>query len=220
MGLNPQSGQQFVSVYIDDILIFSRTLQEHIQHIELVLRRIIESGLKLMPSKCFFLRQEVEYLGHIITSEGLKVNPVKVAAVENFPAPTSVSQVRQFLGLVSYYRRFIVGFANIAQPLHALTKKEVKFKWSPECQAAFDSLKSKLIVAPILTYPNFDLDFIVETDASVKGLGAILSQRQNGNLLPIAYASRALTQSEKNYCITDLETLAIVWSLSHFRAYL
>lgn len=113
-----------------------------------------------------------------------------------------------------------MGFANIAQPLHALTKKEVKFKWSPECQAAFDSLKSKLIVAPILTYPNFDLDFIVETDASVKGLGAILSQRQNGNLLPIAYASRALTQSEKNYCITDLETLAIVWSLSHFRAYL
>ena len=173
MGLNQSSGQQFVAVYIDDILIFSRTLEEHLLHIESVLRKVRESGLKLNPSKCAFIRTEVEYLGHIITTSGLKVNPNKVLAVQKFPIPTSVHQVCQFLGLVSYYRRFIAGFADIAYPFHTLTKKDVSFVWSTGCQKAFDLLKSKLSSAPILVYPNFDLKFVLETDDSVRGLGAI-----------------------------------------------
>ena len=125
--------------------------------------------------------------------------------------------MRQF---VSYYRRFIAGFANIAHPLHALTRTGVKFLWSPNCQQAFDVLKFKLCDAPILAYPNFNIDFVLETDVSGKGLGAVLSQCVHGSLHPIVFASRALSPSERNYSITDLETLAIVWACSHFRAYL
>ena len=176
---------------------------------------------KLKPTKCHFLRQEVEYLGHVITPQGLKPNPNQVRAVLEFPVPESVTTVRQFLGLMSYYRRFIGQFARIAAPLHALTRKDVKFEWSPECQSAFESLKSSIVQSPVLAYPNFELDFILETDASVKGLGAVLSQRQaDGVLHPVAFASRSLSPAERNYSVTDLETPAVVWAMQHFRAYL
>ncbi len=138
-----------------------------------------------------------------------------------FPAPRNIKEVRQFLGLASYYRRFISQFAKTASPLHALTRKGASFQWSAECQTAFDNLKEKLTVAPILAYPNFEESFVLETDASIHGLGAILSQKQvDGELHPVAYASRALSPQEKNYAITDLETLAVVWAVTHFHAYL
>ena len=220
-GLNPEGGPDFVTAYLDDILIFSETLQDHMRHLKVVMDRIVAAGLKLNPSKCKFIQQEVEYLGHVITPQGLKTAQRHLRAVEEFPVPTSVSSVRQFLGLASYYRRFVKSFAMIASPLHALTKKNTRFHWTQECQHAFDILRQKLIEAPVLAYPSFDKEFILETDASVSGLGAVLSQVQEDGLPhPVAYGSRATSPSEKNYGITDLETLAVVWSLSHFKPYL
>ena len=220
-GLKTESGKDFVEVYIDDVLIFSETLEGHLEHIRLVLERLKKAGLKLKPSKCHFLRESVEYLGHLITPQGLKPNPKQVKAVVEFPIPESVTNVRQFLGLTSYYRRFIAQFAKVAAPLHALTRKEAVFEWSTECQRAFESLKAAITQSPVLSYPNFQVDFVLETDASVKGLGAVLSQQQDDGVLhPVAFASRSLSPTERNYSVTDLETLAVVWAMQHFRAYL
>ena len=163
----------------------------------------------------------MEYLGHIITRSGVRPNPAKVTAVKEFPVPQTVKAVRQFMGLASYYRRFVGGFAKIAEPLHALTRKGAIFSWTTECQTAFDDLKEKLTSAPMLSYPDFTRGFIMETDASEKGLGAILSQKyQVGLIQPVAYASRSLSPIEKRYGVTELETLAVVWAVTHFRAYL
>ena len=130
---------------------------------------------------------------HVITPQGLQPNPKQVAAVQHFPVPENVSHVRQFLGLTSYYRRFIKKFADTAAPLHGLTRKNAEFQWTPACQSAFETLKGKLVNAPVLVYPNFDCPFVLETDASVRGLGAVLSQKQSDQMLhPVAYASRAL----------------------------
>ena len=129
-GLNPTGGSDFVFVYIDDILIFSKSLQDHVSHIGQVLDRLQEAGLKLKSSKCHFICEQVEYLGHLITPKGLLPNPKKISAVTDFPTPTSVRQVRQFVSLVSYYRRFVQGFAKIAAPLHQLTKKDAEFTWT------------------------------------------------------------------------------------------
>jgi len=159
-------------------------------------------------------------LGHTITSQGIKPNSNRVIAVQEYPVPESVKAVRQFVGLVSYYRRFTRGFAKIAEPLHALTWKGAVFEWSTDCQQAFDTLKKSLTVSPVLAYPNFAESFRLETDACVKGLGVVLSQNQGGQIHPVAYASRALSDPEKRYAVTELETLAVVWALNHFHAYL
>ena len=220
-GLNPEGGPDFVSVYIDDIIIFSETLEDHLRHLKMVIERLQQCGLKLKPVKCHFCREEVEYLGHIITRHGLKTNPALVAAVREFPVPKNVQEVRRFLGMTSYYRRFIPLFSKVAQALHVLTRQNVKFHWDEECQRAFEALKRKLVEAPVLAYPSFTKDFMLETDASIEGLGAVLSQmQQDGYQHPIAFASRALSPSERNYRITELETLAVVWALSHFHYYL
>ena len=220
-GLNPDDSPDFVSVYIDDVLVFSPTLADHLHHLRLVIQRIQEVGLKLNPAKCRFVCKEVEYLGHILTPDGLKPNPKTVLAVKDFPQPTNIKEVRQFLGLSSYYRRFVHQFAATAQPLHQLTRKGAHLDWTQECQQSFDSLKNKLASAPVLNYPSLREPFVLETDASIRGLGAILSQTDSkGQTHPVAYASRSLTRAERNYSITELETLAVVWAVSHFRPYL
>ncbi|KAL5475685.1 hypothetical protein EMCRGX_G025531 [Ephydatia muelleri] len=220
-GLNPAEGPEFVSVYIDDILIFSANLEDHIGHLKLVLERITQANLKLKPSKCHFIRKEVEYLGHVITSEGLRTNQKLVQAVQEFPTPKDLSRVRQYLGMCSYYRRFIPHFATIAKPLHILTRKGAEFEWTAQCEDAFQTLKTKLLCAPVLAYPDMTKPFVLETDASGSGVGAVLSQSQDdGTFHPVAYASRSLTRPESNYGITELETLAVVWALTHFRGYL
>ena len=184
------------------------------------MERFKAAGLKLKPSKCHFISQTVEYLGHLITPQGISPNPNQVSAIKEFPAPTSLKELRQFLGLASYYRRFICSFAEIAHPLHSLTQKDALFQWSPECQQAFQQLKDALVSQPVLAYP-FSESFTLETDASIKGLGAVLSQLQDDSCLhPVAYASRSLSGAEKRYAITELETLAVVWAVSHFHAYL
>ena len=211
-------------VYIDDILIASRTFEEHLQHLTEVIDRLRKAGLKLKPRKCRFLCEEVSYLGHIISAQGVSPDPGKIDKVKRFPVPHDVTQVRQFLGLASYYRRFVPQFAKIAAPIHGLLKKENAFVWTSECETAFRKLKEEALTsAPILAYPKFgpECEFVLETDASYVGLGAVLSQSQDdGKLHPIAYASRSLDQHEKNYAVTELETLAIVWAVRYFRAYL
>lgn len=174
-----------------------------------------------MASKGHFIKQEVRYLGHTVTPAGLKPNDDQLLAVKQYQTPKNVKGLRQFLGLASYYHRFIKQFAKIAHPLHALTCKGTEFVWTEECQTAFDNLKARLVTAPVLAFPNFEKNFILETDASIKGLGAVLSQQQeDGQIHPVAFASRALSLQEKNYSVTDLETLAVVWAVSHFHAYL
>ena len=219
--LNPDDGPDFVSVYIDDVLVFSRKLDEHLEHLRRVLERIESVGLKLKPSKCSFLRTEVQYLGHIITPSGLNTNPNLVSAVREFPTPLNMQEIRRFLGLCSYYRRFIPLFSKIAQPLHNLTRKEVRFQWNEQRVEAFRQLKDRLTHAPVLAYPSFENDFVLETDASIEGIGAVLSQTHDDNLLhPVAYASRSLSPAERRYSITELETLAVLWAISHFHPYL
>ena len=220
-GLNPSDGDMFVTAYLDDILVFSRTLSDHIDHLAAVIGRLREANLKLKPSKCKFARREVEYLGHLITPGGLHPNVRLTSAIQAFPRPKNLPEVRRFLGMASYYRRFIPNFARIAQPLHRLTGKDVPFTWSDEAESAFVTLKSKLVTPPVLAYPRFGEEFTLETDASIQGLGAVLSQKQDdGKLHPIAYASRALNGAERNYGVTELETLAVVWAMSHFRSHL
>ena len=207
-------------VYIDDLLIFLCSLEEHLKHLSMVMDRLRQAKLKLKPTKCHFVRHSVEFLGHIITSSGLRPNPRQVAAVQDFPRPETVHQLRQYLGLTSYYRRFISKFAKIAAPLYHLTKKEVQWEWSKACQLAFETLKQRLVQAPVLVYPDFEQKFTLETDACLNGLGAVLSQIKEGLLHPVSYASRSLSSPEKNYSITELETLAVVWAIQHYRAYL
>ena len=157
----------------------------------------------------------------MVSAEGVKTDSKKLAAVEQYPPPTDLKTLRSFLGLASYYRRFVPNFAKVAGPLHVLTKKNVPFLWTPQCQVAFKNIKELLTSVPVLAFPCFDKPFILETDASGTGLGAVLAQRQDDNTIrPIAYASRSLQAHEKNYGITELEGLGVVWAIKHFRPYL
>ena len=160
------------------------------------------------------------YLGRIVTPEGVATDPNKIQTIRDWPVPKSVRDVRSFLGLASYYRKFIRGFAGIASPLHALTEKSRMFQWSELCQSAFDELKGRLQTSPILTYPMPEGDFILDTDASGDGIGAVLSQVQEGEEKVLAYASRKLSKPERNYCVTRRELLAVVVYLKHFKQYL
>ena len=217
-GLNPPAGPDFVAVYIDDILVFSPTLELHLARLRTVIERIREAGLKLKPSKCRFICREVEYLGHLITPEGLKPKFRLVEAVQQFTRPVDISGVRHFLEMSSYYRRFIKNFARVVREL---TRKNVLFHWRPACDEAMQKLKERLTTAPVLAYPLFEKPYTVETDASISGLGAVLSQMQlDKKLHPVAYASRSLSAAEQNYSITELETLAVVWALDKFHTYL
>ena len=155
-----------------------------------------EAQLKFKPSKCSFVRQEVEYLGHVVTPHGLKPNDALVTAITQFSRPTDLNGVRRFIGLASYYRRFIKNFSRISEPLRELTPKNATYEWTPACEIAMTQLKEKQTTAPVLAFPAVDRDFTVETDASISGIGAVLSQRQDdGKLHPVAYASRSLSAS-------------------------
>ena len=207
-------------VYIDDIVIMGETFEEHLVNLRAVLERLGQAKLKLKLKKCRFAEAEVEYLGHVVSSKGLATDPRKVESVKNFPRPQDLRSVRSFLGLASYYRRFIPCFSSIASPLYQLTKKDAPFDWTASCEQSFEQLKQRLIEAPVLVFPNFEKEFLLETDASGKVLGAVLAQEQSdGSVYPIAYASRTLEPSEK-YGVTEVEALAVVWAVKHFQHYL
>ena len=208
-------------VYLDDVLVFGRSLDEHNENLSKVFKRLRAAGLKLKPKKCRFDMTEVVYLGHVISAEGVRADPRKVSAVQEFPTPVDTKTLHSFLGLASYYRRFVPGFSIVAGPLHSLIKKDVPFIWTTECQTAFSRLKNMLTSSSNLAYPDFSQPFVLETDASVAGLGAVLAQRTtDGTPRPIAYASRSLQRHERNYGITELEGLGVVWAVKHFRPYL
>ena len=207
-------------VYLDDIIVLGKSFEDMMQNLETVFNRLASAGLKLKAKKCNLFAQKVEYLGHIILEDGVSTDPNKIEVVKDWREPTSVKELRSFLGLCSYYRRFIKDFACTAKPLHRLTGKDEKFVWSTECQEAFDSLKAKLIGSPILSYPDFSKPFILDTNASDTAIGAVLSQMQGGQEKVIAYASRTLSKSERKYCVTKKELLAVVHFVKYFRHYL
>jgi hypothetical protein len=207
-------------VYLDDIIIFSRTVEQHIESLRLVLERLRSAGLKLKPAKCDIMRRSVEFLGHLVSSDGIEPHPDKVSAVTSWPEPTSLRHLRAFLGLCGYYRRFIEQFSRIAAPLYALTEKERKFVSTSDCSIAFDELKRRLTSAPILCMPTDDDPFILDTDASDSAIGAVLLPCSNGVERVVAYASKRLSKCEVNYCVTRRELLAVVYFTRYFRHFL
>ena len=206
--------------YLDDIIVFSSTWEEHLARLREVFERLRHAKLKLGAAKCTFATKEVSYLGHRVTEEGLLPDPSLLAAIRDIPPPTTATEVRSFLDLAGYYRRYVKGFAAIATPLHALTKKDAVFHWSEDCQAAFDQLKTRLTASPITAFPDFSQEFRLYTDASTAGLGAILAQVRDSKERIICCASRALNKAEKSYPATKLECLALVWAVAKFRPYL
>ncbi|GJW44571.1 putative reverse transcriptase domain-containing protein [Tanacetum coccineum] len=200
---------KFVIVFIDDILIYSKNQQEHEEHLKLILELLKKEQLYAKFSKCEFWIPKVQFLGHVIDSQGIHVDPAKIESVKDWASPKSATEIRQFLGLAGYYRRFIEGFSKIAKLMTKLTQKKVKFDWGDKAETAFQLIKQKLCSAPILALPEGSEDFIVYCDASIKGLGVVLMQREN----VIAYASRQLKIHEKNYTTHDLELGAVVFAL-------
>ena len=207
-------------LYLDDIIVIGNDFDNHFSRLEEVLQRFRAANLKLKPSKCHLFQTKVDYLGHVVSKHGVATDPTKVNAVANWPVPKNLSELRAFLGTVGYYRQYVDGFASTARPLTKLTGKDTKFQWSEECQVAFNSLKQALISAPVLGYPDPALEYILDTDASLEGIGAVLSQVQGGKERVISYYSRALDKSERNYCVTRRELLAVVMAVAHYRPYL
>lgn len=212
--------RKFVVVFLDDILIFSSNWREHLDHVRLVLETLRKHQLFCKPSKCLLGALETLYLGHIISGHTIAPDPEKLKAVHDWPVPESISHVRRFLGFANYFRRFLSGYANIAKPLDEITGKNARFQWNKERQVAFETLKTALLTAPVLQLADVSKPFRVYTDASDLALGAVLLQEVDGQWLPVAYASRKLTPAEKNYTITEKETLAVVFALGSWKLYL
>ncbi len=213
---------QFVFVYLDDILIFSPSLQVHTQHVRRVLQRLLENKLFVKAEKCEFHAESVTFLGHIISTRGIKPDPAKIEAVAMWPVPDSRKALQRFLGFANFYRRYIRNFGQIAAPLTALTSTKVTFRWNPDAQVAFDALKSRFVSAPVLLVPDPESQFIVEVDASDVGVGAVLSQRSlcDGKVHPCAFFSRRLSPAERNYDIGNKELLAVRLALGEWRHWL
>ena len=207
---------KFVLVFIDDILIFSKTEDEHAEHLRIVLEILRRNVLYAKFSKCHFWVNEVKFLGHIVNEEGISVDPSKISAILDWKQPTTPREVRSFLGLAGYYRKFVQDFSKLASPLTKLTMKNAKFIWTSKCEEVFQELKKRLTTAPVLTIVNGNQGLSVYTDACGEGVGAVLMQ--NGKV--VAYASRQLRPHEKNYPTHDLELLAVVFALKIWRHYL
>ena len=208
-------------IYLDDVIIYSSSPEEHLESLDKVFSRLADAGLKLKLDKCSFFQSEVEYLGHVVSKDGVKPNNDRIAAVQGWTVPKTLSQLRSFLGFASYYRKFIRNFAKIARPLYAQLTNEssrkaqtVKIEWNNDCQAAFDELKTRICEAPCLGFPDFDLPFLLKTDASGGGLGAVLYQIQEGKERVIAFASRSLQPAETRYPAFKLEFLALKWAVT------
>ena len=216
--------KKFALVYLDDVIIYSTSIEQHIKHIDIVLDLLKKAGLKVKLSKCTFLQTSVKYLGHVISEKGVTPDPMKIKAIENYPTPRTVSQLKSFLGLAGYYRKFIKNFADRAHALTILTKKNNPWKWEENEEKAFQFLKKCLTHPPILRYPNFSREFLIHTDASGYGVGSVLSQKhiEDGEEkeVVIAYASRHLNDVEKNWSTIEKEAYAIVHAVKQFYPYL
>ena len=207
--------------YLDDIICYSPDFESHLEHLALIFESISRARLKLKPSKCAFADNKLKYLGHIISEKGIEADPAKSRAISLFPTPKKVKDVQSFTSLCSYYKRFVRNFSQIAKPLTKLTESNTKFHWGPEQEKSFLALKSALTSPPCLSYPDDKLPVRVRTDASLDGLGAVVQQLEpDGEWHPIAYASRGLRRYERNYSVTELECLAVVFAVERFRPYL
>jgi hypothetical protein len=207
---------KFIVVFIDDILVYSKNREEHEHHLRVVLGRLRAHQLYAKLSKCEFWLEKIAFLGHILTTKGIEVDPSKVEAVSKWKQPTSISKIRSFLGMAGYYRRFIKGFSSIAKPMLELLKKDNKFIWTQKCEESFQEIKKKLTTSPVLVLPDIHQGFMIFCDASRQGLGCVLIQNEK----VIAYASRLLKPHEQNYPTHDLELAAIVHALKIWRHYL
>lgn len=213
--------EQYVSVYLDDIILTTATFSKHIEILQEVFRRLKEAGLTLNRDKCHFCKRELKFLGHIVTSSGLMVDPEKVEAVVQIPTPKTVSEVRRIVGLASWYRRFVPNFSSIVAPMTNLLRKHQPFVWTEECSKALTTIKNSLVSAPILACPDFSKHFYLQTDASDFGLGAVLTQMDDtAGEKVICYLSRSLTKVERRYSIVEKECLAAVFAIEKLRGYL
>ncbi|KIH62676.1 integrase core domain protein [Ancylostoma duodenale] len=209
-----------VFIYIDDLIITSETVEEHLVDIDEVLTKIEIIGMKLKASKCEFAKKEITFLGFVLSKDGIRPNPEKTEAIDRYPTPKNVTDVKAFLGMCSFFRRFIHRFAAIAAPLTALTKKDITFKWTPECEEAMTTLKKALTTSPILAAPRLGKPFIIETDSSAKGVAGVLKQEQDHAVRIIAYTSRTLNKHESRYPAIELEALGLVFAVQKFRPYI
>ena len=212
----------FVFVYLDDILIFSRNLAEHINHVRAVLQKLLINDLFVKAEKCEFHVPKVSFLGYVVAEGVMSMDPEKVKAVKEWPVPTNRKEVQQFLGFANFYRKIIRNFSSVAAPLHKLTSSKSRYEWTPQADSAFRVLKDRFVSAPVLTMPDPGRQFVVEVDASNVGLGAILSQRlaSDGKLHPCAFLSRRLSPAERNYDVGNRELLAVKVALEEWRHWL
>lgn len=208
-----------VFCFQDDIIIISSSFHEHISLLNRVYEKLKLANFTINMKKSLFCRNELKYLGYVVDKHGLHTDPSKINCILNYPTPTSPKEIKRFLGMCSWYRRFINNFSNISRPLNKLTSKKIKFEWSQEAEESFNQLKTALVSAPILKCPDFTLPFTIHTDASAYAIGSMLTQNHNGIEHPIAYCSRTLNKNEINYSTTERELLAIIYSLEQFRGY-
>ena len=194
-------------IYLDDVIVHASTFERELERLRLVLSRLRAANLKLNPKKCKLFRYKVRFLGHVVCAEGVTTNPDKIEAVKSWPVPRNAKEVRRFVGLCTYYRRFVRSFSDVARPLHELIEKGQSFEWTKACEDSFQQLKDALVSAPVLAYPRTTEPFLLDTDASNVGVGAVLSQVHDGEEKVIAYYSHALSRPERNYCITRRELL-------------
>ena len=217
------NGLQWITclIYLDDVIIFSASFDDHLVQLSDVLARTADAGLKLKPRKCHFFEEEVAFLGHLVSSNGVLPHPGNSNKLVEWPAPTNVTEVRGILGLGNYYRRFVRDFSKIVQPLIKLTKKDTLFVWTEATQAAFERLKEVLLISPdVMAFPSESGQYILDKDASDKTIGAILSQVQEGRERVIAFGSHMLNRAERNYCVTDRELLSVKFFVDQYKHYL
>lgn len=211
---------RFVYNYLDDVVIYSRDFDEHVEHLKQVVTRLREAGLTVKPGKVTLAKSEISFLGHIVSEKGVRIDQTRTSSIHKFPRPRSKKEIARFIGMCNFFRKYVQNFAGLAAPLNQLRKKGEKFEWGESQEAAFEALKRSISNAPVLGIPDFNLPFIVQTDASGVGIAAVLLQEQEGERRPLAFASRALSGPELNYSIYELEALAVLFALEKFKFYL
>lgn len=217
--LGPELGVS-AFVYLDDVIVLGKTVDEHLQNVRRILKRLREANLKVNNEKSEFFKRKIHYLGHIVAASGIHTDPEKVKSILAIPIPKNITDLRRFMGVISWYRRFIPDCSTLTQPLTRLLHKKHRWEWGSEQNEAFETLKERLSSAPVLAAPDFAVPFCLQTDGSQYGLGVVLTQIQNDHEVVIAYASRTLNKAEQNYSVTEKECLAIVWGISKMRYYL